>query len=192
LKLLIAGLSLLLAAALSGQEFKLGSKVGDFTVSDLQGRAVQFSSLRGDTTVVMFVATKCPISNGYNERMDTLYKDYTARGVKFVFINANATEPAQEVEEHRKAHSLTFPVYKDPGNKVADQFGATVTPEAFVIDNQGTIQYHGYIDDSLNTARIQNQGLRKALDSVMAHQAPPVAETKAFGCTIKRAKKPTT
>ena len=192
MKTLLIGASLLWAAAASGQEFKLGSKVGDFNVLDGKGKTVAFSSLRGETTVVMFVATKCPISNGYNERMDAVYRDYSAKGVKFVFINSNFTEPAQEVEEHRQAHSLTFPVYKDDGSTVADLFGATVTPEAFVIASDGVIKYHGYVDDSLNTARIQNQGLRKALDAVMAHQAPPVAETKAFGCTIKRAKKRST
>ena len=93
--------------------------------------------------------------------------------------------------EHRQAHAFAFPVYKDAGNAVADRFGASVTPETFVIGSDGVVRYHGYIDDSLNAARIQNQGLRKALDAVLAGQPVSMGETKAFGCTIKRAKKPT-
>lgn len=183
---------LLLAAALSaallGQDFKLGSKVEEFTVHDLNGTPVQFSSLRGPATVVTFVSTQCPVSNSYNDRMNAIYKDYSARGVKFVFINANRTEPAAEVAEHAKRH-FAFPVYKDENNVVADRFGASVTPEAYVIDGSGIVRYHGSIDDSMEIRRVQEQRLRNALDAVLVGKNVERAQTKAFGCTIKRMKK---
>ena len=103
----------------------------------------------------------------------------------FVFINANSTEPAAEVAEHAKAHGFPFAVYKDNG-AAADLFGAQVTPETFVMDKDGVMRYHGYVDDSANEARAHNQGLRLALDAVLAGKAVPMAQTKAFGCTIKR------
>ena len=177
------------AALLFGQEFKLGGKVGDFTIQDVQGSSVQFSSLKGDVTVITFIATKCPISNDYNGRMTALYNDYTPKGVKFVFINSNNTEPASEVEQHTKKNSFPFQVYKDDSNVVADRFAAQVTPESFVLDKGGVIRYHGSIDDSQNLARVQVQRLRKALDSILAGQPVETAQTKAFGCTIKRVKK---
>jgi len=179
----------LFAAFLSGQDFKLGSKVGDFTIKDVAGNPVQFSSLRGDVTVITFIATKCPISNDYNERMKALYKDYTPRAVKFVFINPNSTEPAAEVAEHAGKWSFEFPVYKDDNNVVADRFAAQVTPEVFALDKDGVIRYHGSIDDSQNISRVKTHRLRTALDAILAGKAVEMAETKAFGCTIKRAKK---
>jgi cytochrome oxidase Cu insertion factor (SCO1/SenC/PrrC family) len=187
MKRLLPAISLFFAAAAFGQEFKLGSKVGNFNLTDLNGQTVNFSALKGNTTVVLFVATKCPISNAYNERMSSLYNDYAAKGVKFVFINSNHNEPAGEVAEHARQHAFPFTVYK--GNAVADRFGAQVTPEAFVLDSAGIIRYHGYIDDAQNPARIQKQGLRLALDAVMAGKSVESAETKAFGCTIKREKR---
>ncbi len=181
--------ALLVTAAAFAQDFKLGSKVTGFTVANLDGKPVDFAALKGDVTVVMFIATQCPISNDYNDRMRALYNDYSAKGVKFIFINANASEPAAEVREHARQHNFPFQVYKDQGNAVADRFDAQVTPEAYVIDSSGTVRYHGYIDDSRNAARIQKQGLRMALDAVMAGKPVETAETKAFGCTIKRGKK---
>lgn len=171
-----------------GQEFKLGGRVGDFTLTDTAGQNVPYESLKGDVTVVTFIATKCPVSNNYNERMRALYSDYATKGVKFVFVNSNGTEPAAEVQSHAQQNGFSFAVYKDEGNVVADRFGAQVTPEVFVIDKAGTIQYHGYIDDAQNVAKVQNQGLRKALDAMLTGQPVPVKQTKAFGCTIKRAK----
>ena len=178
--------SLVLSAPILAQQFKLGTPVTDFDITNLKGEQVKYSSLKGDTTVVVFVSTACPISNGYNDRMKVVYNDYSAKGVHFVFINANSTEPASEVAAHAKAHAFQFRVYKDANGSAADLFGAQVTPETFVMDKEGVIRYRGYVDDSVTEARVHNRGLRLALDAVLAGKAVPVAETKAFGCTIKR------
>ncbi|MGB9605483.1 MAG: redoxin domain-containing protein, partial [Bryobacteraceae bacterium] len=140
-------------------------------------------------TAILFIATRCPISNDYNERMKAIYKDYSARGVKFVFINANSTEPAAEVAEHARKWGFPFKVYKDDNNVVADRFGAQFTPEVYVLDRDGVIRYHGAIDDSRSADRVTKHYLRTALDELLAGKAVSTAETKAFGCTIKRVKK---
>ncbi len=180
--------AVLSVAALLGQEFKLGSKVDDFALQDTSGGAVQFASLRGPVTVVIFISTKCPVSNSYNDRMSAIYKDYSQRGVKFVFVNSNSGEPLQEVAQHARDH-FSFAVYKDTGNVVADRFGATVTPETFVMDATGTIRYHGSIDDSQIVQRVQENRLRNVLDAVLEDKPVTAGETKAFGCSIKRVKK---
>jgi hypothetical protein len=58
----------------------------------------------------------------------------------------------------------------------------------FLFDRTGTLIYHGRIDDSRDLANVKSQDLRLTLDAVLAGQPVPVANTKAFGCTIKRAK----
>ncbi|HYL76149.1 MAG TPA: TlpA family protein disulfide reductase [Bryobacteraceae bacterium] len=177
------------AAFATAQDYKLGSHVGDFTVQDLKGHPASSAALRGDITVVVFVATQCPVSNAYNERMNALYKEYKPKGVHFIFINSNDSEPAGEVAEHARAQSFAFPVYKDAGNVVADRFGAQVTPESFVIDGIGTLRYHGSIDDSQKPENVRTQGLRIALDALISRATLEKPETKAFGCTIQRAKR---
>ncbi len=178
-----------LAAGVGAQEFKLGGKVGNLALKDVSGASVAFDPLKGKVTVIAFIATQCPISNDYNERMKALYADYQGRGVRFVFINSNHTEPAAEVAGHSKQNGLPFPVYKDDSNVVADRFGAEFTPEVYVLDEAGVIRYHGAIDDSRMAARIKAHHLRKALDAMLLGQAVETAQTRAFGCTIKRVKK---
>ena len=184
-------LALLAAGSLFAQEFKVGGKVADFNVNDSIGRPVKFSSLRGDLTVVMFVSVQCPISNDYNERMSALYNDYTAKGVKFVFVNANVNETPTQILDHAKQVGFPFPVYRDVSNAVADRFGAQVTPESYVMDKTGTLLYHGAIDDARNPVRVTSKGLRLALDAVLAGKPVAITETRAFGCTIKRVRKTT-
>lgn len=181
----------LAAILVFGQEFRLGSKVTDLTVQDLNGKPVSFAALRGPVTVVTFISTTCPVSNAYNARMNAVYQDYSAKGVQFIFVNANSNEPASEVLAHAKSVGFVFPVYKDRGNELADRFGAEVTPESYVIDSTGTIRYHGQVDDNRNEARMRKRTLRMALDAVLASTPVPVQETKAFGCSIKRSRKTT-
>jgi thiol-disulfide isomerase/thioredoxin len=183
----LAGMAACLTAALFGQEFTLGSKVTDFGVFDLNGKLVQFSSMKRGVTVLMFIATRCPVSNAYNERMKALYGDYGSKGVRFVAINSNYSELPPEVAEHAAGQGFPFKVYKDNNNNiVADLFGAHVTPETLVLDKTSVIRYHGYIDDSQNPAGVTVQALRMALDAVLAGTPVKRAETQPFGSAIKR------
>jgi peroxiredoxin len=179
----------LAALPLLAGEFKVGSTVGDFRLEDLKGNPVQYSAYKGDTTVILFIATQCPVSNAYNERMNALYSEFAPKGVKFVAINSNRTEPGAETADHAKKNGFQFAVLKDPGNVIADRFGATVTPEVFVVDKSGVIAYHGRIDDSQNPDKITKRDLSKALNEILSNKSVESAETKAFGCTIKRVSK---
>ena len=177
-------LFLLLAGSALAGDLGIGSDVPDFHLKTVKGDDVSYSNLSGDVTVVMFIATQCPVSNAYNERMKALFADYQAKGVKFVFVNSNRTESPDEVAQHAADKGFEFSVYKDPGNVVADLFGAQFTPEAYVVKS-GKLAYHGRIDDA-RTGEIKQHSLRMALDAVMDGKAPEPSETRAFGCTIKK------
>ena len=172
--------------------FKLGGKVDNFALRDLKGQSFQFYDVgRGSkATVVMFIATQCPISNDYNPRMAALDREYSAKGIKFIGINSNRQEPIPEVAEHAAKNGFGFTVYKDENNVVADLFGASFTPEVYVFDTGWVMRYHGRIDDSRQPEKVTVSDLRNALEALLAGKDVPVQETKAFGCTIKRVKKP--
>ena len=142
--------------------------------------------LRGSVTVVTFLSALCPVSNAFNDRMSALFRDYSAKGVKFVFADSNANESVAEIEAYRKTAGFPFAVYRDDGNRLADRFGAMATPETYVLDAQGAVRYHGFIEDSVNEARVKRRAVRDVLDAMLAGKRVPVAETKAFGCSIKR------
>jgi thiol-disulfide isomerase/thioredoxin len=183
-------LALSLAAALPAtaqSPVSLGTKVDTIPAQTTAAVPQQFATA-WHVTVVIFIATQCPVSNAYNERMKTLYADYSPKGVQFVFLNANSTEPAAEVEQHRAAKGFPFPVYKDVNNVFADKVGAAVTPHAFVFDARGTLVYRGAIDNSRNPDQITQHTLGDALDAVLAGRPVTVAEARAFGCSIKRAR----
>jgi peroxiredoxin len=181
---------LLFATAAPAADLKIGAPVPDFTLpSASDGRMVALKDLlaKNKAVAVIFVATKCPISNAYNDRMAAIGKEYAAKGIAVVGINSNKTEPAAEVAEHAKTHGFAFPVVKDDANKVADAYGAMKTPEVYVVSPRGELLYHGRIDESQDDPKnVKSPDLRNALEAILAGKPVPAPETKAFGCTIKR------
>jgi peroxiredoxin len=189
-ELLLGGLVLAFAMPSLAEPLKPGAAAPDFTLpSVVDGRPVALKGLlsRNRAVAVIFIATQCPVSNAYNERMAALGKEYAPRGIALVGINSNKTEPVAEVAEHAKKHGFTFPVLKDDGNKIADLYGATKTPEVYLVDPTGKVIYQGRIDENMDDpAKVKSPDLRNAMDAVIAGKPVTVARTKAFGCTIKR------
>ena len=136
--------------------------------------------------VVMFISTRCPVSNAYNGRMTALAKKYSAQGVSFVGIDSDQNEPKAEVASFTKQQGFPFPVLTDPGNKVSDAYNAHVTPETYVINSRGILVYHGRIDNDMDLSNAKTHELADALDATLAGQPVAKAQTKAFGCSIKR------
>jgi len=165
----------------------IGTVIDDFKLADAGGKEHSLKSLMGAKgTVILFVATKCPVSNNYNERMEKLAQDYKAKGINVIGINSNNTEPAAEIKAHATERGLTFPILKDEGNKIADRFGATKTPEAYVLDANLKLVYHGRIDNSQKIEGITSNDLRDALEELSAGKTISKTGAAAFGCTIKR------
>jgi peroxiredoxin len=165
----------------------IGSTIDDFTLPDTSGAAHTLASLKGKNGVVLiFIAVQCPVSNGYNERMEKLAQDYKACGINVVGINANSTESASDVKDHAAKNNLTFPILKDNGDKIADVLGATRTPEAYFLDANSKLLYHGRIDNSLDITQVNSNELRDALDATLAGKPVPKTTANAFGCSIKR------
>jgi peroxiredoxin len=181
---------LALSTAARADDLTVGTRAPDFTLPSVaDGKPVALKDLlaKNKAVAVLFIATKCPVSNAYNTRMAEIGKEYAAKGILVVGINSNKSEPTAEVKEHAEKHGFTFPVLKDDGNRIADAYGASHTPEAFVVDPKGNLIYHGRIDESQDDPKgVKSPDLRNALDAVLAGKPVPVAQTKAFGCTIKR------
>lgn len=188
--LLVAGVVFAPAARAEGELTSpaIGATIEDFTLPDVDNTERSLKSLAGKNgTVLLFIAVQCPVSNAYNERMEKLAQDYKDKGIAVIGINSNVAEDAAAVKAHAGQNKLSFPILKDPGNKIADKLGAIVTPEAYFLDGSNKLVYHGRIDNARNAAQIESNDLRNAIDATLAGKAVEKTEAKAFGCSIKRA-----
>lgn len=178
----------LASAAAVAEAPAIGEAAPDFQLTTLDGKPFSLASAAKahKAVVIMFVSTQCPYSNAYNEKMRDMANAYASKGVLFVGINSNKTEDAAKAVAHAKANGHTFPIMKDPSNKVADRYDAQRTPEVYVVDSTGKLRYHGRITENHEDAS-SSPDLKNALDSLLTGKTVVKTVTKAFGCTIKRA-----
>ena len=183
-------IALLSVAILPSHDFNNsipGDKFESFTLADYEGNIHSLSDYaESKAIVIMFIATKCPVSNDYNSRMEKVFNDYKDKEVFFLGINSNKAEDVSEIENHAKNNGLTFTILKDEKNIIADKFDASFTPEIYVLSNDFELLYHGRIDNSRRESEVDVTDLRNVLDEILSGKSVSNPETKAFGCTIKR------
>ena len=164
----------------------------DFQLKTVVGKQVQLQKDYGDSRaiVVAFIGTECPLVKLYASRLNELAQTYDSKSVAFIGINSNRHDTIEEVATFAKRHNVDFDVLKDPGNKIADLFGAERTPEVFVLNNKFEIVYQGVIDDQytygVQQAKAKNHYLRDALDAIVKNETIAIAKTEAVGCIIGR------
>jgi peroxiredoxin len=198
-----AALVALLAAAVIGSATPLaaaeespapgvpGSQIADFTLNDHLGAKRSLAEWsEKPVTVVVFLGAECPLAKLYGEKLGELDREYGQRGVQIVGIVSNQQDTLQDIAVYARKHAIEFPLLKDAGARVADQFGATRTPEAFVLDREHVVRYHGRIDDQYGVGAARNkprqEELRDAIDALLAGDSVAVAETEPVGCLIGR------
>ncbi len=167
----------------------VGIVVGDFTLTDSYGAQRSLSDYRdADAVVVVFLGVECPLAKLYGPRLVSLAKTYADRNVAVIGINANRQDSLTELAAYGRKHGIEFPLLKDNQAEAVKSFGATRTPEAFVLDRQRVVRYQGRIDDQYDVGVVRNAPtrsfVREAIDAVLAGGEVATPETRAVGCVI--------
>ena len=170
---------------------KIGTAITDFELKDSDQQRWRLQEQKDARLVVVaFLGTECPLVKLYAERLESMRKKFESKSVRFVGINANQQDSIAEIQHFARTYQLGFPILKDPGNRVADLFGAQRTPEIFVLDEKRRVVYHGAIDDQytygIQQSKAKNHYLRAALTEAIAQERITTPETDAVGCIIGR------
>jgi peroxiredoxin len=185
---------LLLALAASpmiGQAAHVGGRIEAFKLQDSLGGWHSLTDLADcRAVVVVFVGVECPVAQQYAARLVELAARYEPKGVGWLAIDSNQQDSLAEIAHYARSHKIEFPVLKDPGAVVANQFGAERTPEAFLLDRDGIVRYRGRIDDQYGVGYARgkpaHRDLEAAIDELLAGRDVKVARTEAVGCHIGR------
>ena len=201
----LLALSALVAVAPIAQandESPIGKKIENFTVRDFRGKQVSLDDFADSKYVVVaFLGTECPLAKLYAPRLAELADEFKDKGVAFVGINSNRQDSITKLDHYARIHKITFPLLKDSGNVIADQFGAVRTPEVFLLDADRKIRYWGSIDDQygfreqagyvgFQREQPTRRFLAVAIEELLAGKPVSQPFVAAHGCHIGRIKEP--
>ena len=163
----------------------IDSKISDITFTTLQGNKHTLSSFAQQGPVVfVFLSAECPVAQRYAMRLKRMHTEFADKHVTFVGVYSNENDSVEDVKAYIVRAEYLFPIVKDTDGSVARHIGATMTPQALVVDTAGTLRYRGSIDDNRYETRIKHHYLKDALVAIVSGKQVPVKETAAFGCTI--------
>jgi peroxiredoxin len=171
-----------------------GKTIASFKLNDFRGAPHALEDYAKDRLVVVaFLGADCPLANRYAARLAELARDYGPRGVAFMGIDSNQQDSLAQIGRLARDQKVEFPLLKDPGNVVADSFGAVRTPEVFVLDAGRVIRYRGRVDDQFGLTYTRptpkRRDLAVALDELLDGKAVSQPVTDVSGCLIGRVRR---
>ena len=176
----VLSILVLLAARMAGAADAL-------SLTDIHG--VEHKLLDGKPTVFVFVLHDCPIANAFAPEITRLCETYEKKGVAFFVIQVEQDLKRDEAQKHAKDFGYRCPVFIDTKHELVKRAQATISPESAVFAADGTLKYHGrindlYVDLGKKRQAATTSDLRDAIDAVLDGKPVKVAKTEAVGCVI--------
>jgi thiol-disulfide isomerase/thioredoxin len=171
-------------------ERTVSGRTGLTGIEDLNGHPVDpLAHMTNKAEVFVFVATDCPISNRYAPELRRLAEKFKANGVRFRLVYPNADDSSPLIQKHVADFSLSMPVIRDLEHTLVRTAKVRVTPEAAVFLPDGTLIYHGRIDDQYvdfgkDRPEPTQRDLQQVLTDLLAGRRLTESSTRAVGCNI--------
>jgi peroxiredoxin len=168
----------------------VGDPAPRIALPDVEGRTVTLDPAAHAASVVVFTANACPYARAWHDRIQQVARDYADRDVAVLQVvsNDDADHPEDSVDAMRRRVAdgdFAGPLLYDADQAVAQLYGATATPEVFVIDADGALRYHGAPDADYDDPAQKAAWIRDALEDVLAGREVARPSTSPAGCSIK-------
>jgi len=123
----------------------------------------------------------------YDDRIIDFTNDYKGKSVKVVGVSVNDLDSDRlpAIKRYIKDKGLNYVYGYDESQQIGRAYGATNTPQFFVLDKDRVIRYLGALDDNMNEAKVTKKYLRDAVDAVLKGETVEISETQPKGCGVK-------
>jgi len=189
----LVAISAIAIPALAGKFNKVvsvGDKAPTFSglpaVYNGEDTSVSLPDLKEDVVVLVFLANHCPVVKAYEDRLIEFTNDYKSKSVRVVGISVSSMDQDKipGIKDYTKDKKSNYIYGYDETQAVGRAYGATNTPQFFVLDKERKIRYTGQMDDSQAESKVTKTYLRDAVDAVLKSETPTLDETRPVGCGI--------
>ncbi len=151
-------------------------------------------AMKKNGVLIIFSCNTCPYVIKNQQRNNAIAEHALKNDLGVIIINSNealrqSEDSYKSMQIYAKQQKYNWHYTVDDNSVIADAYGATRTPEVFLLNATGNIMYKGAIDDNPSDAEnVTRQHLKIAIDEMVNNKKIAVKESKSVGCSIKRLK----
>jgi peroxiredoxin len=151
-------------------------------------------AMKKNGVLIIFSCNTCPYVIKNQQRNNAIAEHALKNDLGEIIINSNealrqSEDSYKSMQIYAKQQKYNWHYTVDDNSVIADAYGATRTPEVFLLNATGNIMYKGAIDDNPSDAEnVTRQHLKIAIDEMVNNKKIAVKESKSVGCSIKRLK----
>jgi cytochrome c-type biogenesis protein len=106
-----------------------------------RGDSVSLESLRGKPVLLNIWATWCHPCRDEIPELQRLYERYRGRGLEIVGVSVDASADEKAIADFARRYGMTYPIWRDPDERVSATFLAIGVPATFLIDRRGVLRW---------------------------------------------------
>jgi len=190
----LAALALVASPVVAGEfnkKINVGQKAPSFSgipaVMGEKDATISLEDTKEDVVVLVFLANHCPVVTAYEDRIIDTANEFKGKSVRFVGVSVNRMDSDRlpAIKDRVKDKGYNFVYGFDESQKIGKAYGASVTPEFFVLDKDRNIRYTGALDDNQNESKVTKTYVKDAVNALLAGETVEVTETRPKGCGIR-------
>ena len=172
---------------------KLGIKAPNFSLRGTDEEFYSLADIMGENgAVIVFICNHCPYVKAITERLVMDANLLRREGGGFAAICSNdassyAEDSFENMVSFASESGFTFPYLHDEDQQAARAYGAVCTPDFFGLNNSGTIEYRGRLDEGRTSPPPPDarRDLVEAIFEIIRTGKGPANQPASAGCSIK-------
>ena len=142
---------------------EIGEPAPRYAATTLAGDSASTAALAGKVVLLNVWATWCAPCRDEIPYLQSLYDRHRAEGLEIIGVSVDARGQEPAIREFATAFRMTYPIWRDPDERVQSLYFALGVPSSYLIDRSGVLRWR-----RIGTIRESDTTLTRALTAALA------------------------
>lgn len=120
---------------------EVGAPAPAYSAVSMSGDSVSLEALRGRVVLLNVWATWCGPCRKEIPELAAIQSKYRERGLETIGVSVDTEGTDDNIQQFAREFSMSYPVWRDPDERVSSRFRMVGVPATFLIDRQGILRW---------------------------------------------------
>ena len=120
---------------------EIGAPAPAYSTVSLAGDSVSLAGQKGKVVLLNIWATWCHPCRTEIPELRALHARYRDRGLELIGVSVDTDGTDDAIRSFMKEFQMTFPIWRDPDERISTTFLAIGVPATFLIDKNGILRW---------------------------------------------------